>query len=83
MIRTQVYLDENIYKDLVSLAKRGKISMAKVTRGILYEGLKKRKNIDSSGKHVLKKLLQMQITEGPKNLSSNINHYLYGAKKNH
>ena len=83
MIRTQVYLDESIYKDLISLAKREKISMAKATRDILYEGLKKRKNTDFSGKDVLKKLLEMQITEGPKDLSFNINHYLYGAKKNH
>lgn len=83
MIRTQVYLDENIYRDLISLAKREKISMAKAAREILYEGLRKRKNTDLSGKHVLRKLLEMQITEGPKDLSSNINHYLYGAKKNH
>lgn len=83
MIRTQVYLDESIYRDLISLAKREKISMAKATRDILYEGLKKRKNADLSGKHVLKRLLEIQITAGPKDLSSNINHYLYGAKKNH
>lgn len=83
MIRTQVYLDEGIYKDLISLAKREKISMAKAARDILYEGLKKRKNADLSGKHVLRKLLEMQITEGPKDLSSNINHYLYGANKKH
>ena len=78
-----MYLDENIYKDIVSLARKEKISMAKVTRDILYEGLKKRKTADLSGKHALRKLLEMQITEGPRDLSSNINHYLYGAEKNH
>lgn len=81
MIRTQMYLEEDIHKDLTRLAQQENKSMAEVTRDILKEGLKTRKTIDTSGKQTLQKLLAMGVTGGDPYLSENIDHYLYGAPK--
>ena len=83
MIRTQIYLDEDIHKDLNILAKKGKESMAKIARDILQEGIQKRKSLDKSGKEVLKKLLEMKVRGGPKDLSADLDHYMYGGPKKH
>lgn len=83
MIRTQIYLDNDIHRDLTVLAKHEKESMAKIARDILREGLAKRKRIDKSGKEVLKKLLSIQATGGPLDLSANIDYYLYSGPKKH
>jgi len=81
MIRTQIYLDEYIHKDLNILAKQEKESMAKVARDLLREGIQRRKKLDKSGKEILKRLLAMKIRGGPSDLSSNLDHYLYGGPK--
>ena len=81
MIRTQIYLDRDLHKDLSVLAKQERESMAKVARDILKEGIQKRKRLDKSGKGVLKKLLAIQAIGGPFDLSKNLDHYLYGAHK--
>lgn len=82
MQRTQIYLDDQLRRDLQSLAKREDKSMAEIARGILREGVAKKKKIDTSGVAVLQKLVDMKITGGDDpNLSSNIDHYLYGAPK--
>ena len=81
MIRTQIYLDEDIHKDLYVLAKQERESMAKVARDILKEGIQKRKGLDKSGKGVLKRLLAIQATGGPTDLSASLDHYLYGRPK--
>lgn len=81
MIRTQIYLDEDIHKDLNILAKQQKESMAKIVRDILKEGIQKKRRLDKSGKEVLKKLLAMKISGGPSDLSENLDYYLYGDLK--
>ncbi len=82
MQRTQIYLDDTLRKDLIALAKREDKSMAEVARDILKKGIEKKKNVDRSGIAVLQKLIDMKITGGDDpNLSSNIDHYLYGAPK--
>lgn len=81
MIRTQIYLDESIYRDLTTLAKQENKAMAQVTREILKDGLTKRRTVDRSGKTALLRLLDLRITGGPPDLSTNIDHYLYGAPK--
>lgn len=79
MIRTQIYLDKDLHRDLSVLAKQERESMARVARDILKDGIQKRKRLDKSGKGVLKKLLAIQATGGPFDLSKNVDHYLYGA----
>lgn len=81
MIRTQIYLDEDVHKDLSILARKEKESMAKVARDILKEGIQKKKQLDKSGKEVLKKLLSLKIKGGPTDLSASLDHYLYGSPK--
>lgn len=81
MIRTQIYLDEEVHRDLTVLAKEEQESMAKLARDILKEGVYKRKGLDKSGKGVLKSLLSIKATGGPEDLSKNLDHYLYGDSK--
>lgn len=81
MIRTQIYLDKDIHRDLIVLARHQKESMAKVARDILKEGIQKRKKLDKSGKEVLRKLLSLKIKGGLTDLSTNLDHYLYGGSK--
>ncbi len=81
MIRTQIYLDEETHQALTTLAKEEQGSMAKIAREILNEGVQKRKGQDKSGKAVLERLLSIQSTGGPTDLSKNLDHYLYGSSK--
>lgn len=83
MIRTQMYLDEDIHKNLVVLAMQEKVSMAKLTRDFLKEGIQRKKTRDISGKGVVQKLLAIKATGGPRDLSQNVDHYLYGSPKKH
>ena len=81
MIRTQVYLEDQIHKDLTLLAKQEDESMAEVTREILREGIQKRKTIDTSGIKTLLALATIGATSDDPYLSENIDHSLYGAPK--
>lgn len=82
MIRTQMYLQEDLHRDLQILAKKEKKSMAELARKILEEGVEKKKDMDTSGISVLQKLIDMKVTGGDdSNLSANIDYYLYGAPK--
>jgi hypothetical protein len=82
MIRTQVYLEDQIHKDLMRLAQQENTSMAEVTRAILKEGIAKRQTVDTTGKKTLQKLFAIKATGGDDPyLSENIDHYLYGAPK--
>lgn len=81
MIRTQIYLDEQLRKDLTLIARQEKESMAEVARNILKEGIKRRKKTDMSGKAILRDLLIIKAKGGPKDLSKNIDYYLYGSQK--
>lgn len=81
MIRTQLYLEEQIHKDLLHLARREEKSVAEVTRDILREGIKKRKTVDTSGIKTLLALTKIGAKSDDPYLSENIDHYLYGAPK--
>ena len=76
-----MYLDDKLRKDLIALAKQEKKSMAQVARDILKEGVEKKKNIDTSGMEVMIALSKLNLKGGPKDLSKNIDHYLYGGPK--
>lgn len=78
MIRTQIYIPEDEHNDLMIVANQKKQPMAAIIRFFIKKGLKEEKNIDKSGKSVLKKLLAIRTTKGPIDLSANLDHYLYG-----
>jgi metal-responsive CopG/Arc/MetJ family transcriptional regulator len=83
MIRTQMYLDEDIYTDLARVAEQENKSRAEIARDILKEGLAKRKSIDKSGKAVLLAIADLRLAgSADPYLSRNVDHYLYGAPKN-
>lgn len=78
MVRTQMYLDEDIYTDLTRLAAREERSMAEIARDILKEGLAKRKQTDASGKTLLSAVAALKLTRGGDPcLSEHIDQYLY------
>lgn len=76
-----MYLDQSLRRDLIALAKKENKSMAEIARDILKEGVKKKKNVDTSGIEVMIALSKLRFKGGPKDLSKNIDHYLYGGPK--
>jgi predicted DNA-binding protein len=81
MIRTQMYISEKAHKNLVALAEAKGEPMAKIVRDILEERFENVGASDYSGKQALRSLLKLQFRGGPKDLSTNLDYYLYGAPK--
>jgi predicted transcriptional regulator len=80
MIRTQIYIPETIHTKLQRLAEANRQPMAEVIRQFIEDGLRNTRQ-DTSGKTTIKNLLQIQATGGPTDLSTNLDHYLYGGPK--
>ncbi|MBL7661406.1 ribbon-helix-helix protein, CopG family [bacterium] len=77
MIRTQIYLPENIHKRLLAL--RG--SQGKSLAQIIREAIEKQFAADEpSQENDILKLADLKLKGGPKDLSKNIDQYLYGEK---
>lgn len=76
MIRTQIYIPETIHQETKLLARRKKQPMAELLRRFVIEGVKeeKRKIKPTS----LDSLTNLKITGGSKNLSRDVDKYLYG-----
>jgi hypothetical protein len=55
--------------------------MAQVVREFIEEGVKKATAIDYTGKTALRALASLKLKGGPKDLSHNLDHYLYGGPK--
>jgi len=81
MIRTQVYFDESIHKKLLSLAKLHKKTMAQIVRESVEEKVKHLEKKDTYGISFIQSLIDNAVAGGPKDLSLNIDHYLYGAPR--
>ncbi len=81
MIRTQVYFDEKTHKQLLRLAKLHNKSMAQLVRESVEEKVKSIEEKDTSGFAVLQSLIDNAVIGGPQDLSTNIDHYLYGGPK--
>lgn len=75
MIRTQIYIPYELHQAAKTIAKRKDESLAKVLRQFIARGIKEeRKQLKPKSLSFLTKL---NITEGPKDLSSNMDKYLY------
>jgi len=75
MIRTQIYIPEAIHQEAKVIAKRKEESLAKLLRYLITKGLsEEKKKLKPKSLSLLTKL---NITEGPKDLSSNMDKYLY------
>lgn len=74
MIRTQVYIPETLHNRIKLLSKKQKRSFAEILRGFIKRGIISQQRI---GTKPLKSLTQLRITGGPKDLSKNMDKYLY------
>mgnify|MGYP001576370652 CR=1 FL=1 len=75
MLRTQVYLTEELYQEINLLAQKERKASAQVLRELLIEGLSQKKKRTSIGNALL--TLSKIKAHGPKDLSTNIDEYLY------
>lgn len=74
MIRTQIYLPEELHAQLTSIASTKKVPAAEIIRELLKTGLQKT-NKRNSG-HTLEKIAKMGL-KGPGNFSTQIDKFLY------
>ncbi|MBI4078901.1 MAG: hypothetical protein HY429_01245 [Candidatus Levybacteria bacterium] len=76
MLRTQIYIPETLHERAKSVARSKKQSLANLYRGFIANGLKA-----STPGGDLTALAKLNIKGGPKNLSGDMDKYLYGNKK--
>ena len=75
MIRTQVYIPEELHQAVKFVAKRKDESLAKLLRKFIAQGIREeRKQLKLKS---LSSLSKLNITAGPKDLSRNLDKYLY------
>lgn len=74
MIRTQIYIPEALHSQLKLLASRQRKSLAEVLREFIKQGMVKKQN---TGAKSLGALTKLKITGGPKDLSKNMDKYLF------
>ena len=79
MIRTQIYLPKDLYHEIAFKAKRESKPKSAVIREALKEGLKQGKTMRNAGSVLLEiaKEAKRLKTRGPRDLSTNIDKYLY------
>lgn len=77
MIRTQVYLPQELYQSIDLVARREKKPKAQVIREVLEAGVKTKQG--NAGKTLLQvaAMAKKYQWKGPKDLSQNIDKYLY------
>lgn len=81
MIRTQIYIPETIHNKLMRIAEAQGTAMAQLVRTFIEDGLKRTEDVDYSGKTALQNILNIHAQGGPRDLSVNHDHYLYGGPK--
>jgi len=82
MLRIQVYLPEELDRELKLLAKKESKAVAKLIRELLHDGLVKRKRRKKNAGDTLLEIAKL-VGKGPKDLSSNLFDYLYGKKSDY
>lgn len=76
MLRTQIYLPEEIHGELLEWARKTELPMAELVRRIIKSGLQKKEKFFEKGNDLLK-LTKLKIKGGPANLSEKLDSYLY------
>lgn len=79
MIRAQIYIPETLHERAKIIARIKKQSLANLYREFINNGLKKETSKNRGGD--LTVLAKLNIKGGPKNLSRDMDKYLYGGKK--
>jgi len=80
MKRTQIYLPEHTHQTLLRLAQKRKVSFAQIVRVCIDKEMG-RMDGDDFGKKTMKAIARLGIRGGPKDLSTNLDQYLYGKTK--
>jgi hypothetical protein len=80
MIRTQLYLPEQLHRDLTLTARRKRESFAELVRKFLQEKLDDNRAEGAGSTSTLLKIAGKCKAKTPGDLSKNITSYLYGAK---
>lgn len=76
MIRTQIYLPKQLYQTIDLVAKKEKKPKAEVIRAVLEKGLAEKSKKANAGNALLR-LAKNPIKGLPRDLSTNIDKYLY------
>ncbi|MDP3954968.1 MAG: hypothetical protein Q8Q15_01215 [bacterium] len=74
MMRTQIYIPDTLHQTAKNIAKRKEESLASLLRRFIAKGVKEEE--DKIKPKSLTSLAKLNITEGHKNLSSNMDKYL-------
>ena len=80
MIRKQLYLPEQLNRELTLTARRKRESFAELVRKILQERLDSNRAEGANSTSALLKITGKCKAKTPGDLSKNITSYLYGAK---
>jgi len=75
MIRTQVYIPEELHLEAKMIAKQGDESLANLFRRLLTRYIAEEKH--KAKPKSLTSLAKLKFTLGPKDLSANMDKYLY------
>lgn len=81
MVRTQIYIKEETHRTLLRLAKSQAKPMAELVRDFIEHGIVGASNDTASGTSTLKRLVNSAVQGGPRDLSENIDHYLYDSPR--
>lgn len=81
MIRKQIYISKPTDEQLSRIAQVQGKTIAEIVRTFIEEGIKRTDDVDYSGASALLKLASLRVKGGPNDLSTNIDHYLYGGTK--
>lgn len=81
MIRTQVYLPEDLKLQLQVYAQNENVPVSEIIRRSVHEEINKKSKINTG--NTLLKIASMAVKGGPKDLSTNLFDYLYGKKSDY
>lgn len=74
MIRTQIYIPETLHNQVKLLARKQRKPLAQIIRDFIKQGMVRKQ---SAGAKSLQVLTKLNITGGPKDLSKNMDKYLF------
>lgn len=81
MARLQLYIPAKLHHQPRQISQDKGQPMAHVTRTFLQEGIERAQETDYTSIRTLEAIANLGISGGPKDLSVNLDHYLYGRPK--
>lgn len=81
MIRTQIYLPEDLKLQLLVYSQQEELPVSEIVRRSITKELGKKNKVNAGS--TLLKIASMATKKGPKDLSTNIFEYLYGEKSDY